>query len=89
MTSFQRKVYKAVLEIPLGEVRTYSWVAKRIKKPKSARAVGQTLKRNPWTIIIPCHRVIASDGSIGGYSKGLRRKRKLLELERKIKDLMV
>jgi O-6-methylguanine DNA methyltransferase len=89
MTPFQKKVYKAVLEIPLGEVRTYAWVAKRIGKPKSARAVGQALKRNPWTVVIPCHRVVASNSSIGGYSLGLARKRKLLELERKIKELMV
>jgi len=89
MTPFQKKVYKAVLEIPLGEVRTYAWVAKRIGKPKSARAVGQALKRNHWTVVIPCHRVVASNSSIGGYSLGLARKRKLLELERKIKELMV
>ena len=88
MTLFERKVYKAVLEIPLGEVRTYAWVAKRIGKPESSRAVGQALKRNPWTIIIPCHRVVACDGCLGGYSKGLKRKRKLLELERKNKNLM-
>ena len=82
-TPFQRRVYEAVLAIPRGQTRTYAWVAKKIGKPKAARAVGQALKRNRWAPRIPCHRVIASDGSLGGYSArgGLTRKRKLLRLE--------
>ena len=85
MTPFSKKVYKAVLSIPLGEVRTYKWVARRIGNPRACRAVGQALKDNPWPIIIPCHRVIASNGNLGGYSRGIKRKRKLLELEKEIK----
>jgi O-6-methylguanine DNA methyltransferase len=85
MTHFARKVYKAVLSIPLGEVRTYKWVARRIGNPRAYRAVGQALKDNPWPIIIPCHRVIASNGNLGGYSCGIRRKKKLLKLEKEIK----
>jgi methylated-DNA-[protein]-cysteine S-methyltransferase len=89
MTSFTRKVYNAVLSIPLGEVRTYKWVAKNIGRPKAYRAVGQVLKRNPWPLIIPCHRVVASRGQLGGYSLGLALKKKLLDLERQIKEKMV
>ncbi len=84
MTPFAKKVHRAVLSIPLGEVRTYKWVAKKIGYPKAYRAVGNALNKNPWPIIIPCHRVIASDGGFGGYSRGLNRKKKLLGLERKI-----
>ena len=89
MTSFEKKVYKAVLRIPLGQTRTYKWVARQIGKPKAARAVGQALKRNPWTLIIPCHRVVASGGKLGGYSKGVKVKKRLLDLERQIKKLVL
>ena len=82
LTPFQKKVYKTVLSIPLGEVRTYKWVARKIGNTRASRAVGQALKRNPHTIIIPCHRVIKSDGSLGGYSKGVRMKKGLLKKER-------
>lgn len=84
ITPFQRKVFKAVLTIPLGEVRTYKWVANKIGKPKAARAVGQALNKNPYCLIIPCHRVVASGGAIGGYSKGVLKKKRLLTLEKKI-----
>jgi len=80
-TGFQRKVYKAVLEIPAGKVKSYKWVAFRIGMPRSYRAVGQALKKNPYTVMIPCHRVINSSGKLGGYSKGTRLKRSLLERE--------
>ena len=82
-TPFQRKVYEVVRRIPKGQVRTYAEVAGSIGKPKAARAVGQALKKNRWAPAIPCHRVIASDGRLGGYSAGggLRRKRRLLERE--------
>ncbi len=69
-TPFQRRVYEAVLAIPRGQTRTYAWVAKKIGKPKAARAVGQALKRNRWAPTIPCHRVIASDESLGGPAFG-------------------
>ena len=84
MTEFEKKVLRTVLEIPLGEVRSYKWVAGKIGRPKAARAVGQALKKNPYTIIIPCHRVVASDGKIGGYSQGKDKKKNLLNLEKKI-----
>lgn len=89
ITPFTKKVYKAVLSIPLGEVRSYAWVARKAGKPGAARAVGQVLKRNPWPLIIPCHRVIASDGKLGGYSRGRKKKRALLDLEEQIRKDMV
>lgn len=89
MISFTRKVYRVVLSIPLGETRTYKWVARKIGKPKAARAVGQALKKNPYPLIIPCHRVVASDGKLGGYSRGVGKKRALIDLERQIKDSML
>ena len=80
---FQRKVYEVLLQIPKGQVRTYAEVARMIGRPKAARAVGQALKRNRWAPEIPCHRVISSDGSLGGYSApgGLAAKRRLLRRE--------
>ena len=89
MNPFRKKVYKIVLKIPLGEVRTYKWVARKIGRPKAVRAVGQALKNNPYPIIIPCHRVIKSDGEIGGYVFGKKTKAKLLKLERQIRKLML
>ncbi len=84
MNPFTRKVYKVVLDIPLGQVRTYKWVAQKAGNPKAARAVGQIMKRNPYPIIIPCHRVVASDNKIGGYVKGVKYKKMLLDLEKDI-----
>jgi methylated-DNA-[protein]-cysteine S-methyltransferase len=81
MTGFQEKVYKAVLKIPPGQVRSYKWVAQQIGKPSAVRAVGQALKKNPFIGIVPCHRVISSDGSIGGFSRGRRNKIRMLESE--------
>ena len=78
---FQRAVLAAIRNIPFGETRTYGWVAREIGNPKAARAVGQALHTNPIPIIIPCHRVIASDGSLGGYGGGVPMKQKLLKLE--------
>lgn len=71
----------AVCGIPAGEVRSYAWVAKRIKRPRAVRAVGNALNKNKFAPIIPCHRVVKSDGSLGGYSKGVSLKRKLLRSE--------
>jgi O-6-methylguanine DNA methyltransferase len=83
VTPFEWSVLKVTLEIPFGETRTYAWVAKHIGKPKAARAVGSALRKNPWPLIIPCHRVIKSDGSLGKYAgKDDGRKRRLIELER-------
>lgn len=84
MTSFAKRVYKIVLAIPLGEVRTYKWVAQKASRPRAYRAVGQILKNNPYPLIIPCHRVINSNKKLGGYSQGIKRKKLLLDLEKRI-----
>lgn len=80
-TSFQKQVWRELFKIPFGKTVSYKDIAKRIKNPKAVRAVGSANGKNPVCIIIPCHRVIAADGSIGGYSGGLDKKRKLLKLE--------
>jgi len=80
-TPFQRAVWEETCSIPYGETRSYSWVAERLGRPKAQRAVGQALKHNPLPILIPCHRVIGSDGSLVGFGGGLELKRRLLELE--------
>ena len=80
-TTFQRQVWLQTRLIPYGETRSYSWVAEQIGKPRATRAVGQALGKNPLPIIVPCHRVVASDGGLGGFSGGLEMKRKLLEVE--------
>ena len=80
-TDFQQQVWNAIQQIPYGEVRTYQWIADRIGSPKSARAVGNATGANPVSILIPCHRVIRSNGALGGYGGGLERKRQLLALE--------
>lgn len=83
LTDFQCQVLRATLLIPMGETRSYEWVAKRIGRPRSVRAVGQALKNNPYPIIIPCHRVIRKDGCLSGYVFGSRFKKKILDLEDK------
>ena len=80
-TVFERTVWDAVRSIPYGETRSYAWVADRAGKPRAFRAVGQAMARNRFPIIVPCHRVIAADGSLGGFSGGLELKRSLLALE--------
>jgi O-6-methylguanine DNA methyltransferase len=83
VTPFQSSVLNTIRRIPVGVVWTYGQVARAIGKPKASRAVGQALGRNPVPIVIPCHRVIAGDGSLGGYSGGggLASKRLLLQME--------
>jgi methylated-DNA-[protein]-cysteine S-methyltransferase len=78
---FQQRVWQAARQIPRGETRSYQWIASRIGQPGAARAVGQALGRNPLPVIIPCHRVLASDGKLGGFSGGLEIKHALLKLE--------
>jgi methylated-DNA-[protein]-cysteine S-methyltransferase len=80
-TAFQQEVWKAAAAIPYGETRSYAWIAKRIGRPRAARAVGQALGANPLPVLIPCHRVISSAGTLGGFSGGLSMKRQLLGLE--------
>jgi len=89
MNPFACRVYKVVLAIPFGEVRTYKWVARCAGEPRAYRAVGQILKSNPWPLIVPCHRVIKSDGDTGGYIFGRSLKRRLINLERQISESMV
>jgi methylated-DNA-[protein]-cysteine S-methyltransferase len=80
-TVFQRNVWQELQKIPYGQTRSYAEVAVGVKNPNAVRAVGNANGKNPMCIIIPCHRVIASDGTIGGYSGGLEFKRRLLEIE--------
>lgn len=80
-TDFQKKVWKELLKIPFGKTISYGEVAKRIKNPKAVRAVGQAVGKNPISIVVPCHRVIGSDGSLTGYASGLHRKKWLLKHE--------
>ncbi len=86
MTPFAKKVFQVVLTIPLGETRTYKWVAEKAGRPGAARAVGQALHRNPYPLLIPCHRVVRSDRENGGYVFGAENKRLLLDWEKKIKQ---
>jgi methylated-DNA-[protein]-cysteine S-methyltransferase len=80
-TTFEQKVWNALLNIPSGETRSYTWIAGEIGNPKAVRAVGRALGKNPLPIICPCHRIIGSDGSLTGYAGGVRIKKRLLELE--------
>ncbi|KJR43688.1 methylated-DNA-protein-cysteine S-methyltransferase [Candidatus Magnetoovum chiemensis] len=81
ITPFQRQVYESVLKIAYGDKKTYKWIANYINKPKSARAVGQALKRNPLLILVPCHRVIGEKGKLCGYNPDIKIKRWLLDHE--------
>ena len=80
-TPFQLKVWKRLLDIPFGETRSYRQIAKTLGRPRSARPVGQAVGRNPVSIVVPCHRVIGSNGDLIGYGGGLPRKQSLLDLE--------
>jgi len=80
-TEFQVACWRALLAIPFGETRSYADIARAVGKPNAFRAVGMANNRNPVAIVVPCHRVIASDGTLCGYGGGLELKRKLLELE--------
>lgn len=80
-TDFQKQVWQQLQQIPFGKSLSYKDIAVNIKNPKAVRAVGTANGRNNFCIIIPCHRVIAADGTLGGYSGGLPFKRKLLQLE--------
>ncbi len=84
-TAFQQAVWRACMEIPAGETRSYGWIARRIGRPGAARAVGGALGKNPFAPAVPCHRVIKADGTPGGFSApgGVREKLKLLEREKR------
>ena len=80
-TPFQVAVWQTTRSIPHGETRSYRWIASEIGRPKTARAVGQVLAHNPFPIVVPCHRVIQSNGSLGGFGGGLEMKKRLLDIE--------
>ncbi len=83
-TSFQKKVLQATARIPYGETRSYAWLARQAGSPRAARAVGQVMAKNPVPLLIPCHRVVGSDGGLCGFAGGLRAlglKQRLLDLE--------
>jgi methylated-DNA-[protein]-cysteine S-methyltransferase len=81
LPAFQQLVLEELARVPYGQVATYGGLAAKIGKPRAARAVGGALNRNPIPIVLPCHRVVGSTGSLVGYAGGLERKRALLELE--------
>jgi methylated-DNA-[protein]-cysteine S-methyltransferase len=83
-TPFQRRVWDALREIPYGERISYGQLASRIGRPSASRAVGLANGKNPISIIVPCHRVVGSAGSLTGYGGGLERKRHLLDFERRV-----
>ena len=86
-TNFQKKVLQIVKEIPYGEIRSYKEAAEAAGYPRAYRAVGNTMRNNPLPLIIPCHRVIKSDGGLGGFSgkEGIALKREMIDLESKVK----
>ena len=85
-TDFQLSVWKELLKIPAGSTKTYKEIAVAIGKPNSSRAVANACAQNPYAPAVPCHRVVRSDGSLGGYSAdgGMERKRELLDMESKL-----
>ena len=80
-TAFQKTVWRSLLKIPYGETSSYKEIAKTIGNPRATQAVGTAIGKNPFLIIIPCHRVIKADGSLGGFAYGRETKRKLLKIE--------
>jgi O-6-methylguanine DNA methyltransferase len=86
-TAFQRKVWRQASRIPYGRVRSYGWLATRLGGRQYARAVGLALGANPIPIVVPCHRIVSHDGSVGGFSCGVQVKRKLLALEGSLAQL--
>jgi len=83
LAPFHRVVLKELYRIPAGESLSYGQLAERCGSPKAARAVGQVMAKNPWPLVFPCHRVLASGGGLGGFGPGIEMKKWLLELERK------
>lgn len=86
-SQFQKRVWAALRRIPRGETRTYSEIARRMGTPSAARAVGRACAANPTPVVVPCHRVVAKSGALGGFARGAARKRSLLELEGAIGEL--
>ena len=86
---FQRRVWRATQRIPYGRVRSYRWIAERVGGRQYARAVGLALGANPVPIAVPCHRIVASHGGLGGFTGGVRAKRRLLALEGSLSQLTI
>jgi O-6-methylguanine DNA methyltransferase len=82
ISEFSRIVLELTMKIPWGETRNYGWIAVKMGKPNAARAVGRALSRNPVPLVIPCHRVINGNGSLGGFGRGTEWKKRLLSIER-------
>ena len=80
-TAFQRRVWRTLQRVPFGKLRSYQWIAARVGGRRYARAVGNAVGANPLPIVVPCHRIVAQDASLGGFSCGLPMKRKVLTLE--------
>ena len=81
ITPFRRAVLEACTSIPAGETRTYAWLAQQVGKPAAARAAGRVMATNPWPLLVPCHRVLGSNGTLHGYGGGLDMKEALLQAE--------
>jgi len=81
-TPFQRRVWRATRAIPRGETRTYGELARECGSPGAARAVGQAMARNPWPVVVPCHRVVGHDGHLTGFGGGIDMKQRMLRLEK-------
>jgi len=81
ISGFRRAVLEETMRIPAGETRSYGWLARKVGRPRAARAVGRVMATNPLPIVVPCHRVVASDGALHGYGGGLDVKAELLRLE--------
>jgi methylated-DNA-[protein]-cysteine S-methyltransferase len=75
---FERRVWKAAQQVPFGHTRSYGWIAKRLGSPRAYRAVGNALGKNPVPIVIPCHRIVRSNGALGGFGAGIAWKKRLL-----------
>ncbi|MDP8233906.1 MAG: MGMT family protein [Candidatus Saelkia tenebricola] len=86
---FEKKVLFQVYQIPIGETRSYKWVAHAVGSPQSARRVGNVLSKTPYPFLIPCHRVIRENGALGGYLFGVDMKRYLLNLEKKANSVII
>ncbi len=80
-TNFRRRIWEVTRTVPYGETRTYKWLAEQAGSPRAYRAAGSAMANNPFALVVPCHRIIASDGSLGGFGGGLDLKRTLLALE--------
>jgi AraC family transcriptional regulator of adaptative response/methylated-DNA-[protein]-cysteine methyltransferase len=85
-SAFRWKVWRELQKIPIGQTRSYSEIAKAIGSPKAVRAVASACANNPVSVVVPCHRVIRTDGELGGYRWGLERKKRLLEKEHAIRE---